>query len=266
MDMKVKGLALMLAVLLGGAAAGAVYLYVQNVKKEAGTPPNMVTVVVSKQDIPAGTKLDGLISAGEFTTSSIPQTALVQGAVTDLSQLRGRRTSTFILQGEQISTSRLQGSTQATGGILGIPEGHQAVTVQLDPQRVPAEVLQPGDHVSIYATFSNVQVLRSSSLRAFLAGRGGANDDQVQIGDYTVNLVPDVQVLRVSGEGESDSVPDANTFIFVTLAVQPYDAERLVFAQEKGKVWLALIAPGDTGTQQPPVSYLAGVVEAKVSK
>src|SRR5919198_3269785 len=148
--MKTRGLAIALAVVLAGGATFAVFLYVQSIKDEnvpQAAAENMVTVIVPKQDLPAGTSLDGLISAGAFTTVRIPAEAVVPGAVTDLQQLQGRATSTFILQGEQISTARLQGSRQPTGGLLGIPAGYRAASFQLEGQRVVNGVVQPGDHV-----------------------------------------------------------------------------------------------------------------------
>ena len=63
--MKTRGLAMMVAFLLAIGATGAVFLYVQGVRKDAkGTAtPNMVTVIVSKQDIAAQSNLDNLISS-----------------------------------------------------------------------------------------------------------------------------------------------------------------------------------------------------------
>jgi hypothetical protein len=49
-------------------------------------------VVVSAQDISAGTHLDRLIKAGEFRTLEVPDSVLVSGAVTSIDQLRGQTT------------------------------------------------------------------------------------------------------------------------------------------------------------------------------
>src|SRR5437667_6840136 len=136
--MKTRGLAMMVAFLLAIGATGAVFLYVQGVRKDAkGTAtPNMVTVIVSKQDIAAQSNLDNLISDGAFTTLRIPANAIVQGAVTDVSQLKGQSTAFPILQGEQITTARLQGSsTQVAGGVLGIPAGYKALSLPVELSR-----------------------------------------------------------------------------------------------------------------------------------
>jgi pilus assembly protein CpaB len=256
---RVRSTAIALALILAIGATVAVFLYLNAVKKEHRAPAaNLITVIVSKQDIPADTKLDSLISAGAFTTLQIPRDAVVTGAVTDLAQLRGRTTSTFVLQGEQITTARLQGSTQATGGVLGIPSGHVAVTVQLDPQKVPGEVLQPGDHVTVYGTYSGVNVISNPALQQILTGKtppspapASGGTSTTDIGDFTVDLVPDVQVLRVSNEnGSSTTSGSSNNGVFVTLALLPEDSQKVVFSQEKGSIWLALLPPGQHGTQE----------------
>jgi pilus assembly protein CpaB len=251
--MKNRGTALVVALLVAAGATAAVFLYVQSVKKNAAQP-TAVTVIVSKNDITAGTKLDPLINGGQFTTLQVPTDAVVPGAVTDLSQLRGKLTSSFILQGEQISTARLQGSTYNTGGVLGIQKGHEGLTVQLQAQAVPAQIIQPGDHVTLYATFSDVSVIRGTTLNSFLKGKAVTPDNtKAEIGDFTVTLVPNAKVLKVGGESGS-STTGTTSDIMVTLELTPTDAQQTVFAQEKGSLWLGLLPPGTNGQPLPPLN------------
>ena len=198
--MKARGLAMTIAVLLALGATSAIFLYVQGVKNQAKPNTGGVSVIVSKKDIVAGTPLNTLIQEGSLTSISVPKDAVVQGAVTSLSQLQDQSTTAFILQGEQISTARLSGTTQHTGGKLGIPEGMVAVTIALDsPQAVGGDV-QSRDHVSVLATFNNISLIRFKSLRAILSGSGNVNSQNVPIGDFTLTVVSDVLVLKVSGQ------------------------------------------------------------------
>ena len=87
--MKSRAPALAIALILALLATGGVFLYVQSVRHTASTGGGMVSVIVSKQDIPAGTRLDGLVSGGMFTTVSVPRANLVPGVVTDANQLQG---------------------------------------------------------------------------------------------------------------------------------------------------------------------------------
>ena len=243
--MKTRGLAIAVAFLLAIGATSAVYMYIQGVRRDVkGRTSNMVSVLVSKQDIPAQTNLDNLVSGGSFTTLQVPQDALVQGAVTDLSQLKGKSTAFPILQGEQITTARLQGSsTQVEGGALGIPAGHKALTLSVESPQAVGGVIQVGDHITLYATFENVSLITLGRVLKGVAPK------KTEIGDVTATLVPDVQVLKVnqSSEGNGGTV-------LLTLSLTPLDAQKVVFSQEEGKIWVALLPPGETGTSVPPLN------------
>lgn len=232
--MKSRGLALGAALLLAVLAAGAVFLYVQGVHNQARTGGGMVTVVVSKQEIPAGTHLDSLVTAGDFTTLQVPQADLVQGAVTDLNQLRGQVTAYPILANEQISTARFRGPQQASGGVLGIPAGYQALTLSLSPQQIVGGNVQQGDHVTLYGVVNN-------------PGTTGGNAG----GQTTVTLVAQTLVLQapplVNGV-----VPSSNELI--TVALKPADAEAVVLTQQTGQVWLSLLPPNQSGVPVPPMT------------
>jgi pilus assembly protein CpaB len=219
------------ALLLAIGATSAIFLYVQGVKREAKPSANDVTVIVSKKDIPSGTRLDTLIQEGAFTTVSIPRDALIDGAVTTLADLQGRTTASFVLRGEQIASARLQGSTQSTGGVLGIRDGYQALTIQLEPQRVVSGFIQGGDHVVLYAT---------------LESKGGTV--------LTATLVPDVHVLKVSGTTGAVGGGAVTGTALVTLELRPEDAAKVVLAQEKAQIWLTLLPPNQQGVAQPPAT------------
>ncbi|MFN2545510.1 MAG: Flp pilus assembly protein CpaB [Actinomycetota bacterium] len=230
--MKSRGMVGLVAFLLAGVATMAVFLYVHGVKQNVETKTAEISVIVSKADIPAGSRMDSLIDSGSFTSQSIPRTAVVDGAVTSLQQLRGRVTSVPILAGEQIPAARLQGSTELPGGAIGIPTGFEALTVQLDPERAGDGTVQRGDHVTVFGTFRGVSAPHSQTGQM----------------DVTATLVADVKVLKIT-KPNAEQPTDG---VMVTLALTPRDATKVVFAKENGFVWLGLLPPGQTGTQQPP--------------
>jgi Flp pilus assembly protein CpaB len=245
--MKGRGIAVVVAFVLAAGATLGVFLYVRGVKNENNnTATQLTTVVVAKHDINAGTPLNPLISKGDFTTLQVPNDAIVQGAVTDLTQLQNRTSAALILQNEQISVSRLQGS-QTGGGFLGIPAGEEAVTIQLDAQRVLNGVIQTGDHVVVYAT--STAATGGSSIRGASAGTGAQNTQGFFPG-ATLTLVPEVQVLRVLNPSSSGNTGGTT---YVTLALKPHDAAAVVAAQAQGYIWLSLLPPDQHGKQQPPV-------------
>lgn len=231
--MRSRGLIIAIAFALAGIATMVVYLYLLGVQRQS-EGGDLVSVVVSERDVPAGTALDELVSDGSLSSRSVPRSALVRGAVTNIGALEGRETSAAIAAGEQITTARLRGSsTQLPGGSLGIPDGFQALTLPLEAPRVAGGVIQRSDHVTIYGTFTNI------------ASQSGSSPAS------TVTLVPDVEVLRVSSSGEEAGT---NNNYWITLAFKPRDAQKVVFAQEQGSVWMSLLPPNQRGSSSRPVN------------
>jgi Flp pilus assembly protein CpaB len=172
-----------------------------------------------------------MIDEGVFRTKSVDVEALVPGAITDVYQLQGQRTGYPILAEEQIVAARLAGPLQAGGGVLGIPDGLQAASITLEPQRVVAGAIQQGDHVEVFGTFS----ARTG---------GGTLSTRVVIDDALVLAVATPESANV-GSGSAGTI---------TLAVAPEQAALLIFAQEQGHVWLTLLPPNQIGVRVPPVS------------
>jgi Flp pilus assembly protein CpaB len=115
--------------------------------------------------------------------------------------------------------------------------------------------IQPGDHVNVFATLSNVNLIRLDSLNALLRASANTQTRKVNIGDFTVSVVPDVRVLKASAPPESAEGRSSNRVgIQVLLELKPEDAQKVIFANEKGSVWLALMYPGDEGVSPTPVN------------
>jgi len=233
--MKQRGLIVVAAFVLAAAATGAVFAYVHSVKQNVSTGSNLVQVIVSKQDIPAGTSLSDLVSSGAFETEAVPKNALVPGAVTSLSQLQTQRTSLPILAHEQISTARLTGGALA-GGTLGIPRGLVAVSLSLDPQNLVNNEVKQGDRVTIYASF---------------AGAANAAQANAPVPGVVTTLVPQALVLQ----GPASTTVSGGAGL-LTLALTPQDAQRVIFTQQQGSIWLGLLPPGQAGVKAAPSTYL----------
>jgi Flp pilus assembly protein CpaB len=251
--MRPRGLVVVLALILATLATVGVFLYSRGVKQDAREGGDLVTVVVSNVDIPANSDLNLLIAEGQFRALELPQEAVVADAVTQISQLENRRNSVFIFAGEQIPVGRVQGG-EIPGGTLSIPEGFQALTVALDAPRAISGTLAGGDHVSIYTTFTGVDIIRLNKKFQPLPEQG-----ETPRFDTTVVLVPDVEVLRVIREVEENALgqqqdASASSSIQVILALQPEDAQKFVYALEQGLVYLSLLPPGEEGVQLDPLT------------
>lgn len=260
--MRSRGVVVVLALILATIATAGVFLYSRGVKQEALEGGNLHEVVVSKVDISANTELDDLIAQGQFELLQVPGDAVVEGAVTDLSQLRGRTSSAFIMAGEQIPISRVQ-SGEIPGGALGIPEGHQAMSVALSGPRAIAGALAPGDHVAIYGTFEDVKIalVGKDPLEALRRGVTNPVEGELPGFDTTLLIAPEVEVLRVAREStgsssdeESQESPTAS--VIVTLAFTPEEAQKFVYTQELGSVYMALLPPDEPGVALDPLTFI----------
>jgi pilus assembly protein CpaB len=255
--MKSRGLVVVLALILATLATVGVFLYSRGVKEEARRGGDLVTVIVSKIDVPANTDLNAMIADGQFVPLEVPTDAVIQDAVTQISQLENRRNSVYLFAGEQIPVARIQGG-EVPGGQLSIPEGHQAMTIALDAPAAISGTLTGGDHVSIFATFTGVSIVRLNKKFEPLPGNSEVTAERF---DTTVVLVPDVEVLRILRDGTGVSeVPgqiqeqSTTSSVQVILALEPLEAQKLVFALNQGVPYLSLLRPDEDGVQLDPLT------------
>jgi Flp pilus assembly protein CpaB len=272
--MRSRGIVVVLALILATLATVGVFLYSKGVKQDALESGDRVAVVVSKVDIAANTDLNTLIEQDEFELQELPADAVIEDAITEISQLADRRNTVFIVAGEQIALSRVEGG-QVPGGQLGIPAGHQAITVALNAPRAIAGALAGGDNVTIYATFSAVDIsLLEPNLAKFVKQARTTTtgvDGQVEIPkfDTTVVLVPEVEVLRVIREVQSTDVPaeqqtaDIEGAISVTMAFLPEEAQKFVYSLELGSVYLSLLPPDEAGVDLDPLTVAEIILPQK---
>lgn len=263
--MRSRGLVVAIAVVLAVAAAAAVILYTQGVKDEALGDSSQATVIVSSVEIRANEPLNPLVAQDIFKQIRVPQDALVAGAVTDIRQLANATTTSTILANEQIPATRLSTADERPN-LIGVSPKHIAVTVELEAPQGGAGNVQPGDNVSVFATYQSVSLI-AGDIRQLInnpgsapTGAGGKTD----LPDFTATLIPTVKVLRIQNpevDTETGQQNDSDR-IRVTLDLLPEDAQNLVFAQENGLVWLGLLPPDEEGTQPPaatvPVELLLG--------
>ena len=210
-----------LAFLLGLTAAVLVGIYVRNVTsgRGAGGP---VPVVVAAETIAPST----VIEAGMVRKTNAALADAPQGAAASEQDVIGKVAVSGFLKDQPIMSSQVQPKSISLGLAYGVPTGQRAVTVALDPIIGVAGFLRPGNHVDVLATFNvNEGTVTKTVLQ-----------DQVL-------LATGAQVTAVvdpGGKGaKQEMVPNA------TLAVDPIDAERLILAESKGKLRLALRAQGD---------------------
>lgn len=219
---------LLLVAALVVAALGTllIFAYVRSADDRALKDQEPVEVLVAKTLIRAGTLGSEAEKSGSFKLQRIPRSATIANVLGDPRPIQGLVAVADIYPGEQIIASKFAQS--GTTSILPIPTGDVAMSVQLgDPQRV-AGFVQPGSDVVIFISSADVVV----------------NGRKVEGGVTTV-LLPKVNVLAIgpttlrsapAGQGNKESLPTA----ILTLGVSQVDAQKIIYAQTHGTLYLGL--------------------------
>src|SRR5215831_10844480 len=138
-----------LAALIAGVAI-AVYLnkYRHSINAE-GAP---VTVLVAKKVIAKGTPGSAIAASGLFQTTTIRESQLRNGALSDPASLRGRVAAQDIYPGQQLTTADFAaGGTTAAGTLT---KAERLISIPLDSAHGLIGTVQAGDHVDVFAGFN----------------------------------------------------------------------------------------------------------------
>lgn len=190
----------------------------------APAPPATVAVVVTAQDLPAGTTL----TSNDLRVVQVLTSTRPAGASEDLAGLVGQVLAGAARQGEPLTDVRLVGS----GLLSGQPEGTVAAPVRLsDP--ATAALLAPGDTVDVLAG--------PSPDAAFVAGSGDTAGQQADLGAQAVARGALVLAVPSTGAGGSllGGVEDAGGLVL--LAVDADTALRLAGVAGHRWVGVALV-------------------------
>lgn len=206
--------ALVLAVL--GAVLLARYVGAADERAMAGL--ETTTVLVAAEPVPEGTPAAEL----PLTAKTLPRSAVTPGALTSLEEVAGMVTTAELQAGEQVLAARFADpAALADPTRAEVPEGMQELSLLLEPQRVVGGQVLPGDTVGVFVSSNGKTHL---VLHKVLVTR-------VQGG-----VVP---VQPTAGEEPAPAAAPAGG-VMVTLALAAPDAERVVWAQENGAVYLSL--------------------------
>jgi len=234
------------AIMLAAACAGllAALLVLQFLRTERAraaarivqAQPGMA-VVVPVADVPARTILD----AGSLRVETRPSLSLPGNCCTEVGEVVDKVSLVALPKEQPIQREQIAVKSAALGLSYVVPTGMRAVTVALDPIIGVAGFLKPGDRVDVLATFT-------------LSGTpGGAGDRSV-----TQTVLQDVELLALGAQvratevsrREKDAVTSEKETARpaeppreqpnATLAVTPQDAQKLILAENKGKLRLTL--------------------------
>ena len=219
-----------LLVLLGIAffVVGGIIVYVLTDDDDGGGGGSSepVTAVVGAVDIPAGSLADDLIEQGRLVERRLPASQLPPGAVQSLNQIAGATFIQGFAEGQPITSTGLQSANRT----FEVPEGYEALAVQVDFVAGAAGYVNPGDRINVYGAFSAQNPLGASTPRAEL-------------------ILTNVEVLDVNltvparrGQADSGAPRAAGENITFLLAVRTADAEKVIYLTEFQSIYASLTA------------------------
>lgn len=203
----------------------------RNSVKASGAP---VTVLIARQDIPKGTSGSVIASKGLFTTTTMRESQLRDGAFSDPTSLDGKVATQEIYKGAQLTSSAFTpGGKTLASQLTG---NERLVSVPLDSAHGLVGEIEAGNHVDVYAGF-NVIPLNADGTPV----SGGQARPVLRL------IMSDIPVVSIAGKNGGLGSSATN----VVLRVNDQEAAKLAFASDNGKVWLAL-RPGAGASASRP--------------
>jgi len=284
--MKLRIVLLILAIIFGAVAVVGVMGYIDSIKTSVEEGVEKVEVLVAAQNIPKEIPIETLITENMVETSGVPRKYLAEGVLTSLDEYGGYVVAVPINKGEQITTTKFI-RPEEIGLAFVIPEGMVAVSIPVNEIIGVSNLINIGDSVNIIATFlpeeketaSTVESVpveegESESIEAITAESEGAS---IRVEKETTKiLLWNVEVLYIgtriissSETGENGEIMGIQTeaetrsteITTVTLAVSPEDSEKLVFTEETGSVWLALVPTDGIEEEKTPGRTIDNIFE-----
>ncbi|MHB1005831.1 MAG: Flp pilus assembly protein CpaB [Chloroflexota bacterium] len=271
------------ALVLGLAAAGLVYTYMQNMQaqarratEEAKASVETTAVVVARQNIPVRTQ----ITETMVEVKQIPVTAKLPQAPATTTDVLGKITRLPISAGEQVLPSKFGAQRGDSGLTYVIPPNKRAIAIAVSEVITSGGLILPGDIVDVIGVFDAktmgkdmaTYILQGIEVLAVAQTMPGDSVPQTATVDQAQQGVASVAGQKVATPVPTDQPKAQPAAKSVTLAVSPEEAQRLVLAETNGKLRLALRPARDAtlvnlpeatlGTIRTPVQPDAAVIAA----
>ena len=208
-----------IAALLAGVV---ILVYLNRYRESLQTGGTPVTVLVARSTSPKGTPGSVVASKRLFSATTIRESQLREGAISDPASLSGRIATTEIYEGAQLTSADFSG--EATSLASALTDQERVVAIPLDAAHGLIGQAEVGDKVDVYAGFNVIPLTPD--------GRPAAGG---QARPVLKRIMSDIPIVGVAKEG-GVSAKSTN----VSLRVNDRQAAELAFASDNGKVWLSL--------------------------
>lgn len=240
---------LIAALLIALLAGASILLYLNSYRDSLKAQGALVTVLVAKQTIPKGTSGTVVASKDLYTVTTIRESQLLEGAMSDPATLREKVATREIFEGAQLTATDFGAAGDSLAAQL--TDRQRVVSVPLDTAHGLIDEIEPGNRVDVYAGFNVIPL--------------GADGRPISGGEARPMLrliLSDVPVLAVGEKGKGPTN--------VSLGVDDVKAAQLAFASDNGKLWLALRPSAGAKASRPGIvtieTMLLGVPPVQILK
>jgi pilus assembly protein CpaB len=216
---------ILISILMAFITTCLIYIYI----KQATTRPVIsknYSVYVATKTLPANHS----ITESDLMQVRVGEEYLNPKAVTNKSEILGKRLKDRIIEGEQILRDRLVDNNKMTLA-YSVPAGKRAVSLNINEQLAVANMVRPGDFVDIIASFDKEDI--------------EDNGAKIVYPRMTKMVLQNIQVLALGQDQVISDDKISEPPKTLTLAVDPKDTEKLVYASEFGVLRFALRPVGD---------------------
>jgi Flp pilus assembly protein CpaB len=268
-----RALVLLVALLLAGVAAFAVYSFVNGIQEDVIAGQERVVVYRATQAVPEGQDGNLFLQTPMWVASEDQTEDVPDGAIESEQELQAviqNKVAVGPISNNEILTADqwVELSVDITPLAEQIPSGKQAITISTDQVRGVNGFIQPGDRINAIVTLDIEFTLLPENAPGFgipseePPPEGEAPEEESEVVTLTRYVLQGIPVLAVDRdvrpqEGERQDVeaapapgaegaegvpaePVVPATVF-TLEVDPEQAERFVYAFENGSMWLTLV-------------------------
>ena len=251
--MKLRIILLLIAIILGAVAVIGVVAYIANIKASVEREVEKVEVLVAAKNILKETPVEEILSTDSVFSQAVPSKYLADGVLTSLDNYKGYVAVAPINKGEQITSTNFI-KPEEIGLAFVVPSDTIAVSIPIDEVIGVSNLINVGDRVNVIATFKPSQ----QQAEAVSSENTEATETTPALiqEDITRTLLWDIEVLYIGTRtitqqkdtqnggllsGQNQQKDKEVKITTVTLAVTPEESEKLIFSEELGSVWLALL-------------------------
>jgi pilus assembly protein CpaB len=242
---------LLAALLIALIAGASILLYLNSYRDSLKAQGANVTVLVAKQTIPKGTSGSVIAQKDLYTVTTIKESQLLEGAMSDPATLKGKVATTEIFAGAQLTATEFGAAGDSLAAQL--TDRERIVSVPLDSAHGMIDGIEPGNRVDVYAGFNVIPLAADGTPIS-----GGQARPMLR------RILADVPVVAVGDKARGSGSTN------VSLAVDDVKAAKLAFASDNGKLWLALRPSAGAKASKPGIvtieTMLLGVPPVQILK